>query len=68
VSYEFAKLSWPEVNAAAEAGKVALLPAATLEDHGLHLPVDTDVVIAEAVCRRAAELAGDDLVLLPSGR
>ena len=62
---EFSKLSWPEINDAAESGKVALLPAATLEDHGLHLPVDTDVVIAEAVCRRAAERAGDDTVLLP---
>ena len=63
--YEFSKLSWPEINDAASAGKVALLPAATLEDHGLHLPVDTDVLIAEAVCRRTAELAPDELVLLP---
>jgi creatinine amidohydrolase len=62
---ELSKLSWPEINQAAESGKVALLPAATLEDHGLHLPVDTDVVIAEAVCRRAAECASDDTVLLP---
>ena len=65
MTFELAKLSWPEVNEAAEAGKVALLPAATLEDHGLHLPIDTDVVIAEAVCRRAAERASDDVVLLP---
>lgn len=63
--YAFSKLSWPEINEAATAGKVALLPAATLEDHGLHLPVDTDVVIAEAVCARTAQLAPDDLVLLP---
>src|SRR4051794_5462040 len=65
MTYEFAKLAWPEVNEAAAAGKVALIPAATLEDHGLHLPVDTDVLIAEAVCRRTAELAPDELVLLP---
>lgn len=65
MSFEFAKLSWPEINEAAKSGKVALLPAATLEDHGLHLPVDTDVVIAEAVCRRTAELASEDVVLLP---
>ena len=62
---QLVKLSWPEVNAAAERGAVALLPAATIEDHGLHLPIDTDVVIAEAVCRTAAELAPDDVVLLP---
>jgi creatinine amidohydrolase len=63
--YEFGKLSWPEVNQAAAAGKVALLPAATLEDHGLHLPIDTDVVIAETLCRATAERAPDDIVLLP---
>ncbi len=65
MTYEFAKMSWPEINQAAADGKVALVPAATLEDHGLHLPVDTDVVIAEAVCRRTAELAANDIVLLP---
>jgi creatinine amidohydrolase len=65
MSYEFAKLSWPEVNDAAATGKVALVPAATIEDHGLHLPIDTDVVIAEAVCRRTAELVPEQLVLLP---
>jgi creatinine amidohydrolase len=65
MSYSFAKLSWPQVNEAADAGKVALLPVATYEDHGLHLPIDTDVLIADAVCRRTAELVPDDLVLLP---
>jgi creatinine amidohydrolase len=65
MTYELAKLRWPEINDAAAVGKVALLPAATLEDHGLHLPVDTDVVIAEAVCRRTAERVPDEVVLLP---
>jgi creatinine amidohydrolase len=65
MSYSFAKLSWPQVNEAASAGKVALLPVATYEDHGLHLPIDTDVLIADAVCQRTAELVPDDLVLLP---
>jgi creatinine amidohydrolase len=65
MTFELAKLSWPEVNEAAAAEKVALLPAATLEDHGLHLPIDTDVLIAEAVCRRTAELVPQEVVLLP---
>lgn len=63
--YEFAKLTWEEVNEAVAAEKVCLIPAATIEDHGLHLPIDTDVVIAETICKRTAELAPQELVLLP---
>ncbi len=33
---------------------VIVLPAATLEDHGYHLPIDTDVRLAEAVAEGAA--------------
>ncbi len=64
-AYEFVKLTWEEVNDAVAAGKVALIPAGTIEDHGLHLPIDTDVVIADTICRRTAELIPDELVLLP---
>ncbi len=63
--YEFAKMTWEEVNAAVAAHKPVLIPVATIEDHGLHLPIDTDVVIAESVCRRTAELIPDEVVLLP---
>jgi creatinine amidohydrolase len=63
--FEFAKLTWEEINEAVRAQKGCLLPAATIEDHGLHLPVDTDVVIVETICRRAAQLAPDEMVLLP---
>ena len=67
MTYQFRKLSWPEINAAAAAGKVALIPAGTIEDHGLHLPVDTDVLIADTICDRTAKMQyPDDVVLLPS--
>lgn len=33
---------------------IALLPVGALEAHGPHLPLATDVVIAEGLCRRAA--------------
>jgi creatinine amidohydrolase len=36
-----------------------------LEDHGLHLPVDTDVVIAEAMCDRLAAARPDQVVVMP---
>ncbi len=34
---------------------VVVIPTATLEDHGYHLPIDTDVRLIEAVARGAVE-------------
>ena len=62
----FEKLSWPEIDAAAQDEKLILLPVATIEDHGPHLPVDTDVVIVTAICERAAELIPEELILMPT--
>lgn len=49
-----AELTWPEVRELAPRS-VALLPVGSTEAHGPHLPLSTDVVIAEAVCARVAE-------------
>jgi len=62
----YERLTWPEVRRAAQEDRVALIPVATLEDHGPHLPVDCDLRIAAEICRRAAEEAPDDIVLLPA--
>jgi creatinine amidohydrolase len=62
----YERLTWPEVRRAASEQRVALIPVGTLEDHGLHLPVDTDVRIITEICRRAAEEAPDEIVLLPT--
>ena len=62
----FAKLSWPEIDAAAQAGKLILLPIATIEDHGLLLPVDTDVAITTAICLETAKLIPDEVPLMPT--
>jgi creatinine amidohydrolase len=61
----YERLSWPEVKEAAEQDLVCLIPVATLEDHGPHLPIDTDLRITAEICRRAAEAAPDEIVLLP---
>ena len=62
---EYGKLSWPEVNRAASQGMVPIVPVATLEDHGRHLPIDTDVMLVEAICRATATKMTDETVLLP---
>ena len=63
--FQYQKMTWHEIDRAAVDERVVLIPAGTLEDHGAHLPVDTDVVIAEGICRRTAERVPDELVLLP---
>lgn len=62
----YARLTWPEVARVAGEDRVCLVPVATLEDHGPHLPVDADLRIVEEICRRAAEEAADEVVLLPA--
>lgn len=48
---------------------VILLPVGTIEQHGSHLPVDTDTAIAEAIATAGAEQTENTLVLpaLPFG-
>jgi len=64
--YHYGELTWPEVKEAAEAGKVAVVPVATIEDHGRHLPIDTDIRLCVAACERAVASAADRAVLVPA--
>ena len=62
-------MSWPAVSRAAENRAVALLPIGALEAHGPHLPLGTDIVIAEAMARAGAErlaARGFEAMLLPA--
>lgn len=65
---ELAKRTWPEARELFGEGTVAILPVGSTEPHGPHLPLDTDVTIAVAQTRRAAEVleqAGVRCVVLP---
>ena len=54
------RMTWQEVEAQIEAGVDAvLLPIGTTEQHGPHMPLDTDCVIAQGLATRAAELAAE---------
>lgn len=59
-------MAWPQIRDTAAAGRVAVLPVATIEDHGLHLPVDTDLRLCTAVCERAVAQAADRAALVPA--
>jgi creatinine amidohydrolase len=62
----YERMTQEEIVALATAAPVvALLPVGAIENHGPHLPVGTDALIAEALADRAARLAGDGALLLP---
>lgn len=65
MNHHLSKLTWPEVNEAVKAGKVVLIPAGALEQHGPHLPCDTDIVLPTTICERAAMQAPDLFVTAP---
>ncbi len=65
-----AGLRSPEAQARLARGALALWPIGSTEAHGPHLPLDTDVVIAEETCRRAvaplAAATGLEVLILPA--
>jgi creatinine amidohydrolase len=53
---DWTDIHWPDIAAAGRARWIAVLPLAATEQHGPHLPVGTDVMIAEAHLGRVREL------------
>jgi creatinine amidohydrolase len=64
--YRYGEMTWPEVKEAASQNRVAVVPIAVLEDHGPHLPIDTDLRLCTAVCEAAVSRAADRAVLVPA--
>lgn len=58
--HRFSDLTWEEVRDTDRGGAVAILPVGAVEAHGPHLPLGTDVVIAEAMARACAERLHDE--------
>ena len=65
--YRLSDLTWEEVGALDLDRTVAILPVGATEAHGPHLPLDTDVIIAEAMAEAGARrlsARGLEIVLL----
>jgi creatinine amidohydrolase len=66
---ELGQLTWQEVGGTDRERVVAILPIGALEAHGPHLPLATDILIAEAMARTGAErlaVRGMDILMLPA--
>src|SRR4051812_14816483 len=64
--YRYEEFTWPEIREAVAENRVAVLPVGTIEQHGPHLPLITDVLTATEMSRRAVEQIRTEAVLLPS--
>jgi creatinine amidohydrolase len=64
----WSELAAPDLAAAAARGdrghEVGLVPVGAIEQHGPHLPVGTDAIVATALCAAAGELTGS--LVLPT--
>lgn len=67
-SHRFAELSVAQVRERVSPGSVAVLPVGAVEQHGPHLPLITDALVAEAASAAAVDRYGEelDLWLLPT--
>ena len=63
--YRYDDLTWPEIKEAVARDTVVLIPVGAIEDHGPHLPLNTDNVIIEAVCFETARRSGGSVLSLP---
>ena len=57
-------LAWPDFERLDPERTLAILPCGAIEQHGPHLPVAVDAVIAEEIARRAAERMASDATVL----
>ena len=60
MSVMWKELTAEDLRAKAAANAIVILPVASMEQHGPHLPVGVDTFLCEAVCKAGAELAVKD--------
>ncbi len=60
----YGKLTWPEIKSV-DKDRVVILPVGAMEDHGPHLPLDTDNLIVSRLAESVAETIPDETLLLP---
>ena len=58
-SIHWSELRWPELKALATPETIVIVPVASIEQHGPHLPVVTDTMLAREVAARSAKIVAE---------
>jgi creatinine amidohydrolase len=64
-TYLYQHYTWPELGEVVKRQPVVVLPIGSVEDHGPHLPLDTDNFLIWSICEEAARRAEGEILLLP---
>ena len=64
-SYWYQQYTWQELKALVPRQPVVVQPIGSVEDHGHHLPLDTDNFLIQSICEEAARRADGEILLLP---
>ena len=64
--HRYNRLTWAEMNEAIARQPVVILPTASTEQHGHHLPIDVDLLLCESVCLEAGRRADGGILVLPA--
>jgi creatinine amidohydrolase len=59
MSVFFGEKSWPQIKEYIDKKGLVIIPFGTVEEHGMHLPVNSDHVIAEGISKSVAEAVKD---------
>ncbi|MEY3806839.1 MAG: hypothetical protein RIR69_1651, partial [Actinomycetota bacterium] len=60
-SRSLADLRAPEISSALTSESIVVLPLGAIEQHGPHLPMSTDFVVAEAASKAAVDTVGEEV-------
>ena len=63
--YRYEEFTWPEIREAVAQNRVPVLAVGTIEQHGPHLPLVTDVLTSSEISRRAVERIPGEAILMP---
>jgi creatinine amidohydrolase len=64
--YMYAHLAWPEIQQAVDDNRVILLPVGAIEQHGPHLPLETDVIGPREICEEVGRRSPEDVLVMPA--
>lgn len=63
---KFEENTYQELKKAISKNVIVLLPVGQIEEHGLHLPLKTDVFIAEKICEKISEISKIPVIVMPA--